>query len=229
MIGLEALLRWQHPRRGLLLPDAFMGAALHRGLIDTITKWVVVQVCEQIAAWRRGGVAELPVSVNVTGRQFHDRRLPAIVAGALMKSGLPARLLILEVTEESLMGNDIATERVVKELSRLGVRIAIGDFGVGYSSLASLRRLLVSQIKLDRGFIGALRDDPGSGVIVGAVIEMAKRLKYQVIAEGIETRQQMDHLRAAGCQAGQGFYFGAPLSAEEIRRFIDDKSKAPAS
>ena len=229
VIGLEALLRWQHPRRGLLLPDAFMGAALHRGLIDTITKWVVVQVCEQIAAWRRSGVAELPVSVNVTGRQFHDRRLPAIVAGALMKSGLPARLLILEVTEESLMGNDIATERVVKELSRLGVRIAIGDFGVGYSSLASLRRLLVSQIKLDRGFIGALPDDPGSGVIVGAVIEMAKRLKYQVIAEGIETRQQMEHLQAAGCQAGQGFYFGAPLSAEEIRRFIDAKSKTSAS
>ncbi len=222
-IGLEALLRWQHPQRGLLLPDAFMGAALHRGLIDTITKWVVGQVCEQIASWRRAGTPDLPVSVNVTGRQFHDRRLPAIVAGALMKSGLPARLLILEVTEESLMGDDIATERVVKELSRLGVRIAIGDFGVGYATLDKMRRLLVSQIKLDRGFISALPTDPDSGMMVAALVEMARRLKYQVIAEGVETREQLDHLRAAGCTAGQGYYFGAPLSAAEIRGFLDAK------
>ena len=223
VIGLEALLRWQHPERGFLLPDAFMGAALHRGMIEPITKWVLMQVCEQIVAWRRSGdMAEVPVSVNVTGRQFHDRRLPSIVAGALMKSALPARMLILEVTEESLMGNDVATERVVKELSRLGVRIAIGDFGVGYSSLDYLRRLLVSQIKLDRGFISGLPTDAGSGIIVTALIEIAKRLKYQVIAEGVETREQYEHLRAVGCEAGQGFYFGAPVSADEIRRYLQD-------
>ncbi len=223
VIGLEALLRWQHPERGLLLPDAFMGAALHRGMIEPITKWVLMQVCEQIVAWRRSGdVLELPVSVNVTGRQFHDRRLPSIVAGALMKSALPARMLILEVTEESLMGNDVATERVVKELSRLGVRIAIGDFGVGYSSLDYLRRLLVSQIKLDRGFVRGLPDDAGSGVIVAALIEIARQLDYQVIAEGVETREQFEHLRAVGCEAGQGFYFGAPMSADEIRLYLQD-------
>ena len=221
VIGLEALLRWQHPKRGLLLPDAFMSAALHRGMIEPITKWVLTQVCEQIVAWRRAGdVLELPVSVNITGRQFHDRRLPAIVAGALMKSALPARMLILEVTEESLLGNDVATERVVKELSRLGVRIAIGDFGVGYSSLDYLRRLLVSQIKLDRGFISGLPDDAGSGIIVTALIEIARQLKYQVIAEGVETRAQYEHLRAIGCEAGQGFYFGAPISADEIRHYL---------
>ncbi len=229
VIGLEALLRWQHPKRGLLLPAAFMSAALHRGMIESITKWVLTQVCEQIVAWRRSGnVLELPVSVNVTGRQFHDRRLPSIVAGALMKSALPARMLILEVTEESLMGNDVATERVVKELSRLGVRIAIGDFGVGYSSLDYLRRLLVSQIKLDRGFISGLPNDAGSGIIVTALIEIAKRLKYQVIAEGVETREQFEHLRAVGCEAGQGFYFGAPVSADEIRRYLQDHRPASA-
>ena len=227
VVGLEALLRWQHPRRGLLLPDAFMGAALHRGMIEPITKWVLMQVCEQIVAWRRlGDVVELPVSVNVTGRQFHDRRLPAIVASALMKSALPARMLILEVTEESLMGNDVATERVVKELSRLGVRIAIGDFGVGYSSLAYLRRLLVSQIKLDRGIIGGLPNDAGSGIIVAALVEIAKRLKYQVIAEGVETREQFEYLEAVGCEAGQGFYFGAPISADEIRAYLQDHRAA---
>ena len=230
VIGLEALLRWRHPGRGLLLPEAFMGAALHRGMIEPITKWVLLQVCEQIAVWRRSGeMAELPVSVNITGRQFHDRRLPAIVAGALMKSALPARLLILEVTEESLIGNDVATERVVKELSRLGVRIAIGDFGVGYSSLDYLRRLLVSQIKLDRGFIQGLPDDAGSGIIVAALIEIAKRLKYQVIAEGVETREQFEHLRAVGCEAGQGFYFGAPLGADDIRRYLQDRRSATAA
>lgn len=229
VIGLEALLRWRHPKRGLLLPDAFMGAALHRGMIEPITKWVLMQVCEQIAIWRRSGdVVELPVSVNVTGRQFHDRRLPSIVAGALMKSALPARLLILEVTEESLIGNDVATERVVKELSRLGVRIAIGDFGVGYSSLDYLRRLLVSQIKLDRGFVRGLPDDAGSSIIVTALIEIARRLKYQVIAEGVETREQFEQLRAVGCEAGQGFYFGAPIAADEIPRYLQDHRPATA-
>ncbi len=223
VIGLEALLRWQHPKRGLLLPDAFMGAALHRGMIEPITKWVLMRVCEQIVAWRRlGDVVELPVSVNVTGRQFHDRRLPAIVASALMKSALPARMLILEVTEESLMGNDVATERVVKELTRLGVRISIGDFGVGYSSLDYLRRPLVSQIKLDRGFVRGLPNDAGSGIIVTALIEIARRLKYQVIAEGVETREQFEHLQAVGCEAGQGFYFGAPIPADEIRGYLQD-------
>jgi diguanylate cyclase (GGDEF)-like protein/PAS domain S-box-containing protein len=224
LIGLEALLRWEHPKRGLLLPDAFMGAALHRGMIEPITKWVLTQVCEQIVAWRRAGdVIEFPVSVNVTGRQFHDRRLPATVASALMKTALPARMLILEVTEESLVGNDVATERVVKELSRLGVRIAIGDFGLGYASLDHLRRLVVSQIKLDRGFVSGLPNDAGSGVIVTALVEIAKRLKYQVIAEGVETREQVEYLRAVGCEAGQGFYFGAPLSAHEIRVHLRDQ------
>ena len=229
VIGLEALLRWQHPRRGLLLPAAFMAAAQHRGMIDTITKWALTEVCEQIVAWQRsGGLPDIPISVNITGRQFHDRRLPAIVAGALMKSGLPAKSLILEVTEESLIETDATTERVIKELSRLGVRIAIDDFGVGYSSLNYLRRLLVSQIKLDRAFISGLPGDAESGAIVAAVIDIARRLKYQVIAEGIETREQFEHLQAMGCDAGQGFYFGAPLSAVEIRAFLFEHAKSGA-
>lgn len=229
VIGLEALLRWQHPRRGLLLPHAFMAAAQHRGMIDTITKWALTEVCQQIVAWQRsGGLPDIPISVNITGRQFHDRRLPAIVAGALMKSGLPAKSLILEVTEESLIESDSTTERVISELSRLGVRIAIDDFGVGYSSLNYLRRLLVSQIKLDRAFISGLPGDAESGAIVAAVIDIARRLKYQVIAEGIETREQFEHLQAMGCEAGQGFYFGAPLSAVEIRSFLFEHARSGA-
>ena len=119
------------------------------------------------------------------------------------------------------MGGDSATERVVKELSRLGVRIAIGDFGVGYATLDNLRRLLVAQIKLGRAFTSVLPTDPDSGVMVAALVEMARRLKYRVVAEGVETREQAEHLRAAGCHAGQGFHFGAPLSADEIETFLD--------
>ena len=141
---------------------------------------------------------------------------------------MAAKNLILEVTEESLIENDSTTERVITELSRLGVRIAIDDFGVGYSSLNYLRRLLVSQIKLDRAFISGLPDDVESGAIVAAVIDIARRLKYQVIAEGIETKEQLEHLQAIGCEAGQGFYFGAPLSAVEIRQFLVDHAAARA-
>lgn len=224
IIGLEALLRWEHPERGLVLPRTFMAVAEHNGLIDTITKWAITEVCEQNVRWQRSGLGMVPISVNITGRQFHDRHLPAIIAGALMRTGMPARNLILEVTEESLLENNKTTERVLTELKRLGVRIAIEDFGVGYSSLSYLRRVVVSQIKLDKTFIESLPSDPESATIVGAVIAIARRLKYQVIAGGIETKIQVDHLRALGCEAGQGFYFGAPLSAGEIAEFMAEQS-----
>ena len=225
VIGLEALLRWEHPARGLLLPSTFMAAAEHNGLIDVITKWALTEVCEQNVAWQRAGFGTVPISVNVTGRQFHDRHLPAIIAGALMRTGLSAHNLILEVTEESLIVNSKTTERVLAELRRLGVRIAIDDFGVGYSSLSYLRRLVVNQIKLDKAFIDGLPDDTESSAIIGAVISIAKRLKYQVIAEGIETKAQVEHLRALGCEAGQGFYFGAPLSVTEIAEFMNEQPR----
>lgn len=223
LIGLEALLRWEHPQRGLLLPSTFMSAAEHNGLIDTITKWALTEACEQNVAWQHSGLGSIPISVNVTGRQFHDRHLPAIIAGALMRTGLAASNLILEVTEESLIVNSRTTERVLTELRRLGIRIAIDDFGVGYSSLSYLRRLLVNQIKLDKAFIEGLPGDAESSAVIGAVISIAKRLKYQVIAEGIETRAQVEHLKTMGCEAGQGFYFGAPLSPSEIADFMAEQ------
>ncbi len=222
LIGLEALLRWEHPERGLLLPNTFMAAARHNGLIDTITKWAITEVCEQNVAWQEAGLGSFPVSVNVTGRQFHDRHLPAIIAGALMRTGMAARHLILEVTEESLIENSKTTERVLAELKRLGIRIAIDDFGVGYSSLNYLRRLVVSQIKLDRAFIEGLPHDDESNAIVSAVITIARRLNYQVVAEGVETEEQADYLRHAGCEVGQGFYFGAPVSAAEMAQFLTE-------
>ena len=228
VVGLEALLRWEHPTRGLLLPDAFIASAFKRGLIDALTKSVLTQVCEQIAAWRRAGkLPELPVAVNVSGRQFHDRRLPALVASALLKSGLPARLLVLEITEQSLIGDAAGIERVVKELSRLGVRISISDFNVGHASFKYLRQLSVSQIKLDGGFVKGLPQDAESVIFVAAYVDLARRLKYQVIAEGVETREQFEHLREIGCGVGQGFYLGAPLSAAEIDSFVASNKQNP--
>jgi len=227
VVGMEALLRWQHPTRGLLLPETFIGAALHRGMIDTITKWVVTQVCEQIVAWRKAGrTVEIPVSVNVTGRQFHDRRLPAIVASALMKSALPARMLMLEVTEESLAGNHDGTERVVRELAKLGVRVSIADFKFDDASLGWLSRIDVAQLKIDKRFVQGIPDDAISSVLIDAVVALGNRLDYQVVAEGVETRAQFDRLVAIGCSAGQGFHFGAPLSALELQDFLGARQDA---
>ena len=218
IVGMEALLRWQHPTRGLLLPSAFIEAAFTRGLHEALTRWVLTQVCEQLAAWRRAGdVPEVPVAINVEGRQFHDRRLPALVASALLKSGLPARLLLLDVKEQSLATDDAGLERVVRELSRLGVRVVISDFSVGHASFRSLRKLQVAQIKLDGGFVRCIPDDAESAMVVASFVALAHQLKYPVVAEGVETRAQFEHLRALGCEAGQGFFFGAPLSAAELR------------
>ena len=228
IMGLEALLRWEHPTRGLVLPNVFMETAVERGLIDAITKWVLGQVCEQIAAWRRAGdFPEVPVAVNVAGNQFHDRRLPAQVASALLRSGLPARLLVLDLTEQTLIDDDTETQRVVKELERLGIRTSVGGFALGHGALKQLRQLQVSQIKLDRGFVEALTTDDASAVVVGTMIEVARKLKCQVVAEGVETREQFDRLRTLGCEAGQGFFFGAPLSPDEIRTFFENNKKNP--
>ena len=228
VVGLEALLRWQHPTRGLLLPNAFIDAAVERGLIEAITKSVVGQVCAQIVAWRRGGeLPELPVGVNVAGDQFHDRRLPALVASALMRAGLPARLLVLELNEQNLVSHDQETERVVKELSRLGVRTAVGGFALGHGAIKQLRQLRIAQIKLDRGFIDALPTDESTAIVVGSVIQIARGLKCQVIAEGIETREQFEQLRTLGCEAGQGFFFSPPLSPDETRTYVADNLRHP--
>ena len=228
VVGFEALLRWQHPTRGLLLPDAFIQAAFQRGLVDVITKLVLTQVCERIAAWRRAVVPlELPVAVNVTGRQFHDRRLPALVASALLKSGLPARLLVLEITEQSFTGDDAGIDRVVKELARLGVRIAIGDFNLGHASFKYLRQLRVSQIKLGSHFVRELPGDGEAALLVATVLDLAHRLNYEVIAEGVETREQFEHLRSLGCGAGQGFYLGAPLAVADVPAYLERTRRQP--
>jgi diguanylate cyclase (GGDEF)-like protein/PAS domain S-box-containing protein len=229
LVGLEALLRWEHPARGLLLPHVFIEAAIECGLIDAVTKVVFGQVCDQLVRWQRqGDFPEVPVSVNVSAQQFHDRRLPALVASALLRTGLPARLLILELTEQHLVVDSAATERVVKELTMLGVRIAIGSFGPNHASLRSLHQLRVSQIKLDRGFVEGLPVDSEGAIVVDAALEIGRRLKCQVIAEGVETRAQFECLRAMGCEAGQGFYFGAPLSAVELESFVAANRSAPA-
>lgn len=224
VIGMEALLRWEHPARGLLLPPSFMGAVRNNGLIDEVTKWTLSAVCDQHVRWREEGLGRWPMSINVTGAQFHDRRLPAVVAQALMRSGMAASDLILEVSEEHLMQSTRSAEHVLGELRHLGIRIAIDDFGVGYSSLSYLRKQVGSQIKLERAFIERLPHDSESTAIVAAVISIARQLQYQVVAEGVETREQAEYLREVGCHAGQGFYFAAPLSETETGAFLREHS-----
>ena len=228
VVGLEALLRWRHPTRGVLLPEVFMAEAFRRGLIDAVTKFVLAKVCAQAAAWRRAGtLGELPVAVNVSGRRFHDRRLPALVASALLRNGLPARALVLEITEQNLVGDEAQVDRVVKELARLGVRIAIGNFNAGHAASRFLRQVRVSQVKLDGGFVRDLPDDAESVICVAAFIDLARRLNYQVVAEGIETRAQFEHLRALGCGVGQGFHLGAPMPVPELEAWVASNRRDP--
>ncbi len=219
VVGVEALLRWQHPERGLLLPNAFMEALHLNRLVDVMTRWALTRVCEQSAAWQKAGVNIMPISVNISEHQFQNPHLPAIIASVLMKTGMPARNLILEVTEASLIENNVSNERVTNELKQLGVRIGIGDFGVGYSSLNYLRRHVVSQIKLGKDFVQGLPGDTESSAIIAAIIAIGRTLKYQVIAECVETQAQVDHLRSLGCDLGQGFHLSAPLAADEFQAF----------
>ncbi len=212
--GLEALLRWNHPERGLLLPDQFISIAESTGSSVQLGQWVIEQTCRQIAAWRKKGIAPTVVGANVSAGQFKlASNLDHAIAAALDEYDIPAGLLELELTESVLME---ATQRHSAEIERLssrGVRIAIDDFGTGYSSLDYLRSFRVSRLKIDRRFVGGIAGNADDAIIVRAVIGLAKALGVEVVAEGVETAEQGAFLLAAGCQFGQGRYFGAPVPA----------------
>jgi diguanylate cyclase (GGDEF)-like protein/PAS domain S-box-containing protein len=214
-VGCEALVRWEHPLRGLVPPLEFIAIAEECGLIGEIGQFVLDRACRQAADWRADG-RNLFISVNVSPRQLVTGDIVRDVAQALHQSGLPAPLLCLEVTETSLLTDSSALRSPLRELKRRGVRLAIDDFGGGASSLSLLRVLPLDQIKIDRMFIEGIASQPDDRAIVAAVLSMARELGMTVVAEGIETEQQQGQLRELGCQYGQGFLYARADYAEGL-------------
>ena len=216
----EALVRWQHPRRGLVVPAEFIQLAEETGIILKIGEWVLAEACRWstfIGARSHDG-GELQIAVNLSARQFNDPHLPRVVARALKETGLPPRLLELEITESTAMQQTDATLRTLKKLKQLGVSIAIDDFGTGYSSLSYLRRFPVDKVKIDRSFVAEVPGDRDQGAIVSAIIALAHALQIRVVAEGVETEAQREFLKSCGCDFIQGFLVGRPADADSAAK-----------
>jgi diguanylate cyclase (GGDEF)-like protein/PAS domain S-box-containing protein len=222
LLGFEALIRWQHPDRGLLSPDAFLPVAEDTNLIVPIGRWVLDEACRQIAEWNQERPVgdELGVSVNVSARQLGHSMLTSDVAGALSRHGLPARLLTLELTETALLEEATVSEAVLSDLSALGVRLALDDFGTGYSSLGHLRRFPVDILKIDRSFVDGLGEGGGDAAIVAAVTALAHAMGMTTVGEGIETDRQLQALQELGCDDGQGYLVARPLTPDQVRSLL---------
>ena len=226
MIGLEALLRWQHPDLGLVPPLEFIPLLEETGLIIPVGEWVLRTACEQLAAWRREGHSHLRVAVNLSSKQFNNSDLLRIVNEILMDNRLRPDLLELEITESVLMRQDTSTTATFEGLSEMGVRFGLDDFGTGYSSLSYLRRFPIQTLKIDRSFVRDIPADAEDAAITHAIIVMGQSLNLTLIAEGVETKAQADFLQSLGCHFMQGYFFGRPMAAAEFTRVLTSPGAA---
>jgi EAL domain-containing protein (putative c-di-GMP-specific phosphodiesterase class I) len=222
--GLEALARWRHPTRGIVLPRSFIPAAEDSGLIGPLGNWVLAEVCRQARQWLDEGIAPDRVAVNFSPLQFRrPRELWNDITGILAKTGLPPQMLEIELTETTLMGATRSQSHVLEELRQLGIRIAIDDFGTGYSALNYLRQFPVDRIKLARGFISDLDGDAIGAAVVQAALSFTKILGIDLVVEGVETDRELDLLKSWGCRTAQGFYFAKPMPAEDVARMLREE------
>ncbi len=218
--GAEALLRWRHPKRGLIPPGEFVSIAEDSGLIIPIGRWVMREACRQTQAWLAAGLKSVPVAVNVSALEFHRKEFLQGVRDILHDTGLQSGLLEVELTESVLMPHSHCSSKLLHSLKELGVKLAVDDFGTGYSSLNYLQELPIDALKIDQSFVRGITHTAGKRIIVTAVIGMGTNLMHRVIAEGIETREQFAFLNAQQCEEGQGNYFSPPLSAERFARLL---------
>ena len=219
-VGGEALLRWRHPRRGVIGPGEFVPTAEDTGLIVPIGEWVLRQACGQIRAWMDAGLPPTQIAVNVSERQFRWGHLPALIDVLLQESGIPPHLLQLEITESVLPEDLDGALKQMRWIADRGVALALDDFGTGYSSLSYLRDLPLDCLKIDRKFIKDMEDDLNTRHIVEAIVAMARAMGLKVVAEGIETEGQLDILRNLGVEEGQGYLFAQPLEVQYFQSFI---------
>lgn len=233
IIGFEALLRWQHPRRGLLAPDVFLPLAEKTGLIVTMGNWVIDEACRQLREWHLQGNTDWSVAVNLSALQFEQAGLVETVVNALKTHRIPPELLTLEVTETTAMRDPDESVRILTELTELGVKASIDDFGTGYSSLLYLKRLPASELKIDRAFVNELQAQTEDATIVTAIVALAQTLNLKVVAEGVETAEQQQFLTGLGCNTLQGYLLGRPVPPDEVpdlKHFVESEGvEAPVA
>jgi EAL domain-containing protein (putative c-di-GMP-specific phosphodiesterase class I) len=221
--AVEALLRWQHPSRGSVPPDEFIGVAEDSGQIVPIGLWVIEEVCRQINAWKEANAPVPRVAINVSPAQFRQPDFHSQIRDVLRRHQIDPDLIELELTEGSLMEDTDGVRSCLQALKLIGVRLAIDDFGTGYSCLSYLRRFPIDVLKIDRSFVAELLTSDDDQAICGAIISIAQRLSLDVVAEGIECEQQLAFLARHGCAYGQGYYFSAPLEPNAIRAMLVER------
>ncbi len=232
IVGFEALIRWTHPQRGMIPPSQFIPVAEETGLIISIGEWVLRRACSQAHAWHEAGYPQLQVSVNCSAQQFQREGFVETVGHILRETGLPAARLDLEITESVIIERSEEVIARFQALDDMGVRISIDDFGTGYSSLSYLKRFAIHQLKIDQSFVRDISSDPDDAAIVSAIIAIARTLGLEVVAEGVETVEQLTFLKALGCARVQGYYFSRPVPAEEFARLLGggfQRARAAAS
>jgi diguanylate cyclase (GGDEF)-like protein/PAS domain S-box-containing protein len=221
MTGVEALVRWQHPERGLLLPGEFLTIAEDTGMIPAIGQWVLHEACRQTREWLDAGLPAVPVAVNISSLEFRSEHFLEGVQVALKNIRVDSRYLELELTETVLMRHAESTAYALRQLKAIGVRLAVDDFGTGYSSLSYLTRFPIDALKLDQSFVHDIIAKSDDAIVVSAVISMGKSLRHRVIAEGVETIEQLVFLQAHGCDEGQGYYFSRPVGAKQFAKLLE--------
>ncbi len=220
----EALIRWVHPQRGVITPDAFIPLAEDCGLIGAIGEWVVKEACRQARAWVDAGLAPMRVSVNLSPSQFRGSGLIHSIRRALDDAGLDPQYLEVELTESAVMSDPEESIAILEQLSAMGVLVSVDDFGTGYSSMSYLRRLPIDKLKIDRVFINEIVSRPEDASIVRAIVSLAHSLRLKVVAEGVETPAQLDFLKAVGCDEYQGYHFSRPVPSREFERIVREKA-----
>jgi EAL domain-containing protein (putative c-di-GMP-specific phosphodiesterase class I) len=221
--GVEALVRWRHPERGLLAPDLFVPLAERTGLVGELTRWVLDAALRQWRDWHERGM-EVPVAINLAAANVVDVGLPEAVARLLARHGVPGRQLECEISEHTVMADPRRALDVLERLRALGVRLSLDDFGTGHSSLAYLKRLPLDEVKIDRSFVLGMAEDENDAVIVRSTIDLARNLGLHVVAEGVETEEVLAGLAALRCDIAQGFLVSRPLPAEELSAWLGERA-----
>lgn len=228
LLGAEALIRWETPDEGVISPGLFIPLAEESGLIGLITDWVVKEACRQNSEWQQEGYPAIRMAINISPRQFAQDNIARRIFNQIICSDLAPKYVELEITEGALMDDVEKSNQILKELKGRGIHISIDDFGTGYSSLSYLKKFHIHTLKIDQSFVRDVMEDADDAAIVSAVIAMAKSLRLNVIAEGVETDEQLKYLAGKGCNEAQGYLLGKPVSAEEFKIFFNAKPKAPS-